>query len=142
MKTQYVRGTGRLMANDNVWPTTSGERSLLFSYPIALSGGRPFSIPLLIVHDVVRIVVRCRWLHKRRANVAGERIRRVERIVTVGLRRTVAYHGGLIVLLHVQVIFRRRLLVSVPVIADSVPGRLFLEGNCRVYFSRNKYLYF
>lgn len=95
------------------------------------------------MHDVVRIVVRCWWLHERRANVAGERIRRVERIVTVGLRRTVAYHGGFIVLLHVQVILRRRLLVSVPVIGDSVPGRLFLKRrNCRVYFLRNKYLYF
>lgn len=94
------------------------------------------------MHDVVRIVVRCRWLHKRRANVAGERIRRVERIVTLGLRRTVAYHGGLIVLLHVQVILRRWLLVSVPVIADSVPGRLFLKRRqFPVYFSRNKYLY-
>lgn len=78
------------------------------------------------MHDIVRIVVR-RWrLHERRANVAGERIRRMERIVDVGLRRTVAYHGGFIVLLRVQVILRRRLLVSVPV-GVSVPGRLFYK---------------
>lgn len=53
------------------------------------------------MHNVMRIVVRCWWLHEGCANVGGERICRMERIVAVGLRRTVAYHGGFIVLLRV-----------------------------------------
>lgn len=98
--------------------------------PTDLSGGQPLSIPLLIVHDVVRVVVRCWRLHEGRVDVAGERIRRVKRIVAAGLRRAVAYHRSFILTRVQMVLGRRWLLVSVPiVVGGSFEGRLFLKGN-------------
>lgn len=104
--------------------------SLLFSYPILLSGGRPFSVPLLIVHDVMRVVIRCWWLYERRVNVSGERIRRVKWIAVVGLCRAIIYYRSLTVLSCVQMIFSRWLLVSIPIVSGtSISGRLFLKRD-------------
>lgn len=119
--------------------------SLLFSYPIILSGDRPFSVPLLILYDVMRVVIRCWWLYERRVNVAGKWIRRVKWIVAVGLCRAVVY-GSLTVLSCVQMIFSRWLLVSFPIVGDaSIPGWLFLERYGYIFnlifIVKDKYTY-
>lgn len=127
----HVRGSIDSYWYKQIWMTYDlGEAVSFPSHPFALSGGWSFSVPLLIMHNVMRIVVCSRRLHEGRANVADKRIRRMEWIVAVALRRTVVYHGSSIVLSCVQLIFGRRLFVSIPIIGDaSLSGRLFLKKN-------------
>lgn len=81
---------------------------------------------LLTMHNVVRVIIRSWRLHEGRTDVAGERICRMEWIVAVGLRWTVAYHGSFTVLM--QMILGRLLHVSIPIVGDaSISGRLFLK---------------
>lgn len=112
---------------------------------IDLSGGQPLSIPFRNVHDVVCVVIRCWRLYKGSVDVAGERIRRVERIVAAALCRAVVYHGRFI-LTSIQVVFGRCwLFISIPiVVGGSFEGRLFLKGNgsfasCLLIVSQNSY---